>query len=73
MTEKYDDRDINVNRAPKKFFPIIGKLKKAVNRYIQTGREETSTSSNERSYFLFFSLLSEEKHVRLLRTEQIYL
>lgn len=55
MTEKYDGRDINVNRASKKFFPIIGKLEKAVNRYIQTGREEASTSSNKRgSYFLFY-------------------
>lgn len=32
MTEKYDSRDINVNRSSKKFFPIIGKLEKAVNR-----------------------------------------
>jgi len=47
MREKYDGRDINVNRAPKKFFPIIGKLQKAVNRYIQTRREKASTSSNK--------------------------
>jgi len=39
MTEKYDSRDINVNRSPKKFSPIIGKLEKAVNRYRQKERE----------------------------------
>jgi len=66
MTEKYDSRDINVNRSSKKFFPIIGKLEKAVNRYRQRG-EANSTLSNGQPLSFSFSRGGEE-HVRLLRT-----
>lgn len=70
MTEKYDSRDINVNRSPKKFFPIIGKLEKAVNRYGQREREADSTLSNGQPLpFSFFAGRGGGgEHVRLLRT-----
>lgn len=55
MTEKYDSRDINVNRSTKKFFPIIGKLEKAVNRYREVEREADSTLSNGQAFPFSFS------------------
>lgn len=56
MTEKYDSRDINVNRSSKKFFPIIGKLEKAVNRYRQRKRGRRVALYQMDSLFLFLFL-----------------
>lgn len=53
MTEKYDSRDINVNQSSKKFFPIIGKLEKAVNRYRQRERRIALYQTDKLFLFLF--------------------